>query len=161
MYEDGVGVKEDWAEAVRWYRKSAEQGYAEGQFSLGRAYQFGMAVPQSRQEAIRWFDKAGDQGHDQANYFANDLKQRNRYIGFRNDQEHAAVVGTKLRGVLLNIEPAGRTFRNSAERMAYLRQAAQQADHEEAMRQWESKNREYKACRDSGRSGCIGPGASP
>jgi TPR repeat protein len=161
MYEDGVGVKEDWAEAVRWYRKSAEQGYAEGQFSLGRAYQFGIAVPQSRQEAIRWFDKAGDQGHDQANYFANDLKQRNRYIGFRNDQEHAAVVGTKLRVVLLNIEPAGRTFRNSAERMAYLRQAARQADHEEAMRQWESKNREYKACRDSGGSGCIGPGPSP
>jgi TPR repeat protein len=48
-----------------WDRKSAEQGFADGQFNLGRAYQFGMAVPQSRQEAIRWFDKAGDQGNDQ------------------------------------------------------------------------------------------------
>ncbi|MDR4494815.1 MAG: SEL1-like repeat protein [Nitrospirales bacterium] len=161
MYEDGLGVKEDWAEAVRWYRKSAEQGYAEGQFNLGRAYQFGLAVPQNRQEAIRWFDRAGDQGHDQANYFANDLKQRGRYIGFRNDEEHAAVVGTKLRGVLLNIEPVGRTFRNSAERMAYLRQAGSQADREEAMLRWESKNREYKACQDSGGSGCIGPGPPP
>ena len=161
MYEDAIGVKEDWAEAVRWYRKSAEQGYAEGQFSLGRAYQFGIAVPQNRQEAIRWFDKAGDQGHDQANYFANDLKQRNRYIGFRNEQEHAAVVGTKLRGVLLNIEPVGRTFRNSAERMAYLSKAGKQADYEEAMLRWESKNREYKACRDSGASGCISPGSPP
>ncbi len=161
MYEDAIGVKEDWAEAVRWYRKSAEQGYAEGQFSLGRAYQFGIAVPQSRQEAIKWFDKAGDQGHDQANYFANDLKQRNRYIGFRNEQEHAAVVGTKLRGVRLNIEPVGQTFRNSAERMAYLRQAGKQADHEEAMLRWESKNREYKACVNSGASGCISPGSPP
>ena len=161
MYEDGIGVREDWAEAVRWYRKSAEQGYAEGQFSLGRVYQFGIAVPQSRQEAIQWFDKAGDQGHDQANYFANDLKQRNRYIGFRNDQEHAAVVGTKLRGVLLNIEPVGRTFRNSAERLAYLRSAGQQADREEAMLRWESKNREYKACQDSGASGCIAPPPPP
>jgi TPR repeat protein len=161
MYEDGIGVREDWAKAVRWYRKSAEQGYPEGQFSLGRAYQFGLAVPQNRQEAIRWFDKAGDQGRDQANYFANDLKQRNRYIGFRNDQEHAAVVGTKLRGVLLNIEPVGRTFRDSAERMAYLRQASKQADYEEAMLRWESKNREYKACRDSGASGCIAPPPPP
>ena len=161
MYEDAIGVKESWAEAVRWYRKSAEQGEAEGQFNLGRAYQFGLAVPQDRQEAIRWFDKAGDQGHDQANYFANDLKQRNRYIGFRNEQEHAAVVGTKLRGVLLNIEPVGRTFQNSAERLAYLRTAGQQADREEAMLRWESKNREYKACRDSGGSGCIGPGLPP
>lgn len=161
MYEDGLGVREDWVEAVRWYRKAAEQGFAEGQFNLGRAYQFGLAVSQSRQEAIRWFDKAGDQGHDQANYFANDLRQRNRYIGFRNEQEHAAVVGTKLRGVLLNIEPVGQTFRNSAERLAYLRSAGQQADREEAMLRWESKNREYKACRDSGGSGCIGPGPSP
>lgn len=157
MYEDAIGVREDWSEAVRWYRKSAEQGYAEGQFSLGRVYQFGIAVPQSRQEAIHWFDKAGDQGHDQANYFANDLKQRTRYIGFRNEQEHAAVVGNKLRGVLLNIEPAGRTFRNSAERMAYLRQAGKQADSEEALLRLESKNREYKACMDSGASGCIPP----
>ncbi|MBX3329668.1 MAG: SEL1-like repeat protein [Nitrospira sp.] len=157
MYEDAIGVREDWAEAARWYLKSAEQGYAEGQFSLGRAYQFGIAVPQSRQDAIRWFDKAGDQGHDQANYFANDLKQRNRYIGFRNEQEHAAVVGNKLRGVMLNVEPAGRTFRNSAERMAYLRQAGKQADSEEAILRLESKNRDYKACVDSGASGCIPP----
>jgi hypothetical protein len=161
MYEDGIGVKEDWAEAVKWYRKSAEQGNPEGQFSLGRVYQFGMAVPQNRQEAIRWFDKAGDQGHDQANYFANDLKQRGRYIGFRNEQEHAAVVGMKLRMVSLSIEPVGRTFRNSAERMAYLRQAGQQADRDEAALRWEWKNTEYKACRDAGRSGCLAPGPPP
>jgi uncharacterized protein len=131
MYEDGIGLKEDWTEAVRWYRKSAEQGYAEGQFSLGRVYQFGMMVPQNRQEAIRWFDKAGDQGHDQANYFANHLKGRNSYVGFRNDAEHAVVVGNKLRTVTLNIEPVGRTFNNSAERTAFLRAASQQADREE------------------------------
>lgn len=161
VYENGIGVKEDWAEAVRWIRKSAEQGNAEGQFLFGRVYQFGMAVPQNRREAIRWFDMAGDQGHSQANYFANHLKARNSYVGFRNDEEHAAVVGLKLRGVLLNIEPVGRTFNNSAERMAYLRQAGKQADYEEAMRQWESKNREYKACHASGASGCIDPGLPP
>jgi TPR repeat protein len=161
MYENGILVKEDWAEAVRWIRKSAEQGNAEGQFLLGRVYQFGMAAPQNRQEAIRWFDKAGDQGHSQANYFSNHLKARNSYVGFRNDEEHAAVVGLKLRMVTLNIEPVGLTFQNSGERMAYLRQAGKQADYEEAMRQWESKDREYKACRDSGGSGCIGPGPPP
>lgn len=161
MYEEGRGARENWSEAVQWYRKSAAQGHPDGQFRLGRMYQFGMAVPQSRQEASRWFDKAGDVGHDQANYFANHLKARNSYIGFRNDEEHAAVVGMKLRMVTLNIEPVGRTFRDSAERMAYLRQAGKQADHEEAMREWESKNREYKACRDVGGSGCIGPDPPP
>ncbi len=71
------------------------------------------------------------------------------------------MVGTKLRGVLLNIEPVGRTFHNSAERMVYLRRAGAQADCKETMLRWESKNREYKACRDSGASGCISPGAPP
>jgi TPR repeat protein len=158
MYENGILVKEDWAEAVRWIRKSAEQGNMEGQFLLGRVHQFGMAVPQNRQEAIRWFDQAGDQGHSQANYFANHLKARNSYVGFRNDQERDAVVGLKLRMVTLNIEPVGRTFTNSAERMAYLQRAGKLADDEEAKLRWEWKNQEYKACRDSGASGCIEPG---
>lgn len=77
-------------------------------------YQFGMALPQNRQEAIRWFDKASDQ----ANYFANHLKARNSYVGFRNDEGRDAVVGFKLRMTALNIEPVGRTFQNSSERMA-------------------------------------------
>jgi TPR repeat protein len=161
VYEDGIGVQENWAEAVEWYRRAAMQGYAEGQFNLGRAYQFGIAVPQSRQEAIRWFDSAADQGHDQANYFANQLKARNSYIGFRSDAEHAAVVGTRLRTVLLNIEPAGQVFRSSAQRMTYLRGASQQADREEAWQRWNSAKMNYDDCQSSGRSGCIPPGPQP
>ena len=162
MYEDAKGVKEDWAEAAKWYRKSAEQGDASGQFRLGRSYQFGIGVPQNRQEAIRWFDKAGDQGHDQANYFANHLKQRNTYVGFRNDEEHAAVVGLKLRMVLLNIEPVGHAFHNSAERMAYLQKAGRQADRDEAHLRWEMKKREYNDCMTSSRrDSCTDPGPPP
>lgn len=161
MYEEGRGVRENWAEAVHWYRKSAEQGHVQGQFRLGRMYQFGMAVPQNRQEAIRWFDKAGDQGHDQANYFANHLKVRNSYVGFRNDQEHAVVVGLKLRGVTLDIEPVGRTFNNSAERMTYLRQASNQADREEEAVRAEqnqlSRKRAYETCIKGGGSNCGDP----
>lgn len=106
---------------------------------------------------MRWYRKAADQGHDQANYFANDLKQRNRYIGFRNELEHSLVVGLKLRGVMLNIEPVGQTFHNSGERLAYLKRAGQQADREEEMLRFESKNRGYKACQAAGGSGCIPP----
>ena len=38
MYEHGEGVRQDNAEAVRWYRKAAEQGYAEAQHNLGVMY---------------------------------------------------------------------------------------------------------------------------
>jgi TPR repeat protein len=36
-YRSGKGVAEDYAEAVRWYRKAAEQGTAVAQNDLGNA----------------------------------------------------------------------------------------------------------------------------
>ncbi len=38
MYYDGWGVPQDYAEAVKWWRKAAEQGYGEAQFNLGYMY---------------------------------------------------------------------------------------------------------------------------
>jgi hypothetical protein len=35
MYDNGEGVPQDDAEAVRWYRLAAAQGLARGQFNLG------------------------------------------------------------------------------------------------------------------------------
>ena len=32
MYENGRGVRQDYAEAVKWYRQAAAQGFAEAQF---------------------------------------------------------------------------------------------------------------------------------
>lgn len=71
---------------------------SKAQLQISYQCQYGGGVCQNSEGAIDWFDKAGDQGHDQANYFAKDLKQWNCYIGFRNEQEHAAVVGNKLGG---------------------------------------------------------------
>lgn len=36
MYEKGQGVRQDYAEAVKWYRKAGEQGYAGAQTNLDR-----------------------------------------------------------------------------------------------------------------------------
>jgi len=53
-------------EAVVWYRKAADQGYADGQFNLGLMYRTGRGVPQDDVEAVVWCRKAADQGHAQA-----------------------------------------------------------------------------------------------
>jgi TPR repeat protein len=45
MYEQGHGVPQDYAEAVKWYRLAAEQGNAEGQIALGNLYVDGSGVP--------------------------------------------------------------------------------------------------------------------
>ena len=38
MYVNGEGVPENNAEAVKWFRKAADQGFADAQFNLGRMY---------------------------------------------------------------------------------------------------------------------------
>ena len=35
MYAKGEGVPQDYAEAMKWFRKAAEQGHAEAQHNLG------------------------------------------------------------------------------------------------------------------------------
>jgi TPR repeat protein len=62
MYEQGQGVPQDYAEAVRWYRKAADQGHAGAQLFLGLMYDRGQGVPQDYAEAVHWFCKAADQG---------------------------------------------------------------------------------------------------
>ncbi len=46
MYDKGLGVTQDYAQAAKWYRKAAEQGHAYAQFNLGYMYRFGQGVPQ-------------------------------------------------------------------------------------------------------------------
>ncbi len=50
-------------EAVKWYRKAAEQGYAKAQYNLGSMYDMGLGVPQDYEEAVKWYRKAAEQGY--------------------------------------------------------------------------------------------------
>ena len=68
MYANGHGVPQDYAEAVRWYREAANQGYAEAQYNLGVMYGKGEGVPQDHAEAVRWYRKAAAQGDADAQH---------------------------------------------------------------------------------------------
>ncbi len=56
-------VPQDYTEAARWYRKAADQGDADAQFTLGRMYGKGEGVAQDHEEAAKWSRKAAEQGH--------------------------------------------------------------------------------------------------
>jgi TPR repeat protein len=58
----------DETEAVKWCRKAAEQGYAQAQNNLGRAYHNGQGVPRDEIEAVQWFSKAAEQGDADAKH---------------------------------------------------------------------------------------------
>ena len=55
-------MKEDAAEAVKWYQMAAEQGHAEAQNNLGMSYRTGSGVEEDDVEAVRWIRKAAEQG---------------------------------------------------------------------------------------------------
>tara|TARA_B100000524_G_scaffold218828_1_gene115158 strand:+ start:1118 stop:1300 length:183 start_codon:yes stop_codon:yes gene_type:complete len=60
MYIQGLGVAQSDAEAVKWYRKSAEQGNAKAQYNLGRVYADDHGVAQSDTEAVKWYRMAAE-----------------------------------------------------------------------------------------------------
>ena len=62
-YDKGDGVPRDIAEAVKWLRNAAEQGYAAAQYALGNACYNGHGVPKDGTEAVNWFRKAAEQGY--------------------------------------------------------------------------------------------------
>ena len=62
MYDNGEGVPQDYAEAVKWYRLAAEQGHAKAQYNLGLMYDNGEGVPQDYAEAVKWYRLAAEQG---------------------------------------------------------------------------------------------------
>lgn len=60
-YEAGRGgLKVDYAEAARWYRKSAEQGNFYAQASLGILYHSGKGLPQDNVQSEMWLSIAAD-----------------------------------------------------------------------------------------------------
>jgi hypothetical protein len=67
-YYSGTGVAKDTPEALRWYRKAGDQGYAAAQYNLGQAYNLGNGVEKDPAEAARWWQKAAEQGMAKAQY---------------------------------------------------------------------------------------------
>jgi hypothetical protein len=68
IYYRGRDVRQDDAEAMRWFNLAAERGDAPAQFNLGVMFDEGRGVPQDPAAAERWYRRAAEQGHAQAQY---------------------------------------------------------------------------------------------
>jgi TPR repeat protein len=76
MYDNGQGTLQNDAEAVKWYRLAADQGYADAQLNLGNRYAQGQGVPQDYVRAYMWLSLSAAQGNQNA------AKNRDRAAGF-------------------------------------------------------------------------------
>ncbi|MEJ6689282.1 MAG: tetratricopeptide repeat protein [Paracoccaceae bacterium] len=64
MYENGYGVPQDYAEAVRLYRLAADQGDANAQYNLGFMYENGQGVLQDNVMAHMWYNIGAANGNE-------------------------------------------------------------------------------------------------
>ena len=64
MYRNGLGVTQDYKEAVKWARKAAQQGVAQAQFNLGLMYAKGEGVIQDNVYAHMWWNIAASNGDE-------------------------------------------------------------------------------------------------
>ena len=58
IYRDGLGVPQDYAEAVKWFRRAAEAGNGDAQDHLGLMYMAGQGVTRDYIFAHMWFNLA-------------------------------------------------------------------------------------------------------
>ena len=75
-YEYGDGRVQDYAKAVYWYTKAAEQGYSLSQYNLGRCYEYGRGVTEDLETAKIWYTKAAELGDTDAQRALERLKDK-------------------------------------------------------------------------------------
>ena len=96
----GLGVAQDYASAVRWYRKAAEAGHAKAQCNLGYMYGTGRGVPQDWVLAYAWYSIAAAGGEDVA--------RRNRdLVAERMTASQLEAAQDRSRALFEKIEGAG------------------------------------------------------
>ena len=62
LYNQGLGVQQDFKAAADWYRKAAEQGNSNAQYNLGVMGSTGQGVPKDPSQAMKWYLKAAEKG---------------------------------------------------------------------------------------------------
>ena len=63
LVEKGRVGRQDFSEAVKWYRRAAKQGHAAAQENLGAMYHYGLGVSKNKVEAVKWYRLAAEQGY--------------------------------------------------------------------------------------------------
>ena len=87
MHCYGLGTEQDYAEAFKWFKKSAIEGNKFAQFSLANLYYYGNGTDQSYEQAYHWYTAASNQGQPYAAYAIAQMYANGEYVG--NDESEA------------------------------------------------------------------------
>lgn len=67
IYYKGQGIKRNYPEALKWFKKAAQQAHGMSQYHLGLMYDKGhIGVPRNNVDAYIWYGFAAEQGVEDA-----------------------------------------------------------------------------------------------
>jgi TPR repeat protein len=124
------------AEAVKWIRKAADQGYSAAQEELGQKY-YGVSegVPQNFAEAAKWFGKAADQGDSSAQYWLGTMHEEGEGIP-QND-----ILAYKWLSLSAQSVPASAGYEREHRDIVAARMTPEQlAEAQKLVREWKPPN---------------------
>ena len=70
----------DTAQAIDWFRKAAEKGYAPAEFQMGQLYDFGFGVRPDNAQALAWYKKSAEHGSAAAQRSVGDFYRTGRSV---------------------------------------------------------------------------------
>ena len=73
LYLDGEGGPRNYAQALTWNQKAADQGIPGAQFNLGRMFEEGLGVRRDPERAATWYEKAAARGFASAQVRLGDM----------------------------------------------------------------------------------------
>ena len=128
-YANGRGVIQNDEQAVKWYRRAAEQGHAIAQYDLSWMYQHGRGVSQNSSEAAQWCRRAAEQGYADAQ---NTLGWRYQYVRGVGAQNYDEAIRWYCRAAEQEHPDAQANLRELSARFGAPRARNQQIDTDDA-----------------------------
>ncbi len=65
-FAEGMGMAQDFKQALIWYQRSAQRGFAPAQYRLGTLFERGIGTKPDMPRAKVWYGRAAEQGHVKA-----------------------------------------------------------------------------------------------
>jgi hypothetical protein len=116
---------------MRWYRKAADQGFSDAQFSVESVYEHSNSIPRDFREAAHWYQLAAEQSNADAEFALGEMYRDGRGVPFNNvlaykwfaraaensDRSHKDHATSELHSLAskldapIPLDPLGKTFR--------------------------------------------------
>lgn len=67
-FVSGLGLEQNYTNALKWYNLAADKGYAVSQFNLAGMYEQGLGVETNLVKAAEWYLRAAERGHAESQF---------------------------------------------------------------------------------------------